>query len=90
MFQQKESKLKLVSACYRLGLYGEKQGLSGQVISFLYHFYITEQNERSRAVARALIGGEVYIHIFELCSTNFFLNQLLLGLISKEISRRRA
>ena len=37
-------------------------------------------------VARALIG-EVYIHIFVLCPTNFFRNQLLLGLISKEISR---
>ena len=25
-----------------------------------------------RAVARALIGGGVYIHIFVLCPTNFF------------------
>ena len=64
MFQQKKSKLKLVSACYRLGLYGEKQDLSGQGTSFLYHFYITEENERSRAVARALIGGGGCIFIY--------------------------
>ena len=38
-----------------------------------------------RAVTKALIGGD--IHIFSFCPTNFFLNQLSLKLISKEIRR---
>ena len=33
-------------------------------------------NMAARAVARALIGGGVNIHIFVLCPTNFFWNQL--------------
>ena len=32
--------------------------------------------ENNRAGARTLIGGGVYIHIFGLCPTNFFWNQL--------------
>ena len=36
-------------------------------------FSEVEENQITRAVARALIGGGgVYIHIFMLCPTNFF------------------
>ena len=38
-----------------------------------------------RAASRALIGGDIDIHIFAFCPANIFWNQLLLDLIAKEI-----
>ena len=36
-----------------------------------------------RAVTREFIGGVGYIHLFLFCSTNSFLNQLLLGYLPR-------